>query len=322
LGARQALPAEFSIVQLRQHEKLREMLFDDVHEAIRFFISRRRATTDFDKQKSALTATLRRQQDKAQRAITAIENDLQSDARADDYANFASLIIANLHKLSKGLSTAKLGDGKQEITIPLDFKLSPAQNAQKYFEKAKKSRAARQTAMGRLQELTSKTGIGETLLEAVEEISSKEELKKFVTAWAHEFGKFGVGKKSNQQAATPFRIFTVDGGFEVWVGKSSASNDALTLKYAKPNDLWFHARGSSGSHVLLKMNTARGEPSKKAKTQAAAIAAYYSKMKNAKMVPVAMTQRKYVRKPKGSSPGTVALEREQVIFAEPAMPSL
>jgi len=105
------------------------------------------------------------------------------------------------------------------------------------------------------------------------------------------------------------------------VGKSSANNDVLTLKYGKPNDLWFHARGSSGSHVLLKMNTGRGEPSKKAKTQAAAIAAYYSKMKNAKMVPVAMTQKKYVRKPKGSSPGTVTLEREQVIFAEPALPS-
>jgi len=111
LGARQAPPIAFSIVQLRQHKKLREMLFDDVHEAIRFFISRRRATTDSDKQKSALTATLKRQQHKAQRTITAIENDLQSEARAEDYAKFASLIIANLHKLSKGLSIANLGNG-------------------------------------------------------------------------------------------------------------------------------------------------------------------------------------------------------------------
>ncbi|MCZ6774937.1 MAG: NFACT RNA binding domain-containing protein [Ignavibacteria bacterium] len=321
LGASQALPIAFSIVQLRQHEKLREILFDDVHEAIRFFISRRRATTDFDKQKSALTATLKRQQDKAQRTITAIQNDLQSDARAEDYAKFASLIIANLHKLSKGLSTTNLGDGKQEIKIPLDFKLSPAQNAQKYFEKAKKSRVARQTAKRRLQELKSKTAIGETLLEAVEEISSQEELRNLVTTRSDEFDSFGIGKKSKQRAATPFRIFNVDGGSEVWVGKSSANNDLLTLKYGKPNDLWFHARGSSGSHVLLKINTGGGEPSKKAKTQAAAIAAYYSKMKNAKMVPVAMTQRKYVRKPKGASPGTVTLEREQVIFAEPALPS-
>jgi predicted ribosome quality control (RQC) complex YloA/Tae2 family protein len=92
------------------------------------------------------------------------------------------------------------------------------------------------------------------------------------------------------------------------------------MKHAKPSDLWFHARGSSGSHVILKVNTGKGEPGKKAKGQAAAIAAYYSKMKNATMVPVAMTEKKYVRKPKGAPPGTVVLEREKVIFAEPALP--
>jgi predicted ribosome quality control (RQC) complex YloA/Tae2 family protein len=112
----------------------------------------------------------------------------------------------------------------------------------------------------------------------------------------------------------------VEGGFEVWAGKSSENNDLLTLHHAKPNDLWFHARGSSGSHVLLKVGSGKGEPGKKAKEQAAGIAAYYSKMKNAKMVPVAMTEKKYVRKPKGAPPGTVVLEREKVVFAEPSLP--
>ena len=64
----------------------------------------------------------------------------------------------------------------------------------------------------------------------------------------------------------------------------------------------------------------KGEPGKKAKEQAASIAAYYSKMKTAKMVPVAMTEKKYVRKPKGAPAGTVMLEREKVIFAEPRLP--
>jgi predicted ribosome quality control (RQC) complex YloA/Tae2 family protein len=71
---------------------------------------------------------------------------------------------------------------------------------------------------------------------------------------------------------------------------------------------------------VLKVNTGKGEPSKKAKEQAASIAAYYSKMKNAKMVPVAMTEKKYVRKPKGAAPGSVMIEREKVVFVEPMLP--
>jgi len=107
----------------------------------------------------------------------------------------------------------------------------------------------------------------------------------------------------------------------VWAGKNSANNDLLTLRYAKPDDLWFHARGAGGSHVVLKVGTGKGEPGKKAREQAAGIAAYYSKMKNASMVPVAMTEKRYVRKPKGSQAGTVVIEREKVIFAAPALPS-
>jgi predicted ribosome quality control (RQC) complex YloA/Tae2 family protein len=112
----------------------------------------------------------------------------------------------------------------------------------------------------------------------------------------------------------------VDGGFEVWAGKSSDSNDLLTLRHAKPDDLWFHARGSSGSHVLLRVASAPGEPSKRAREQAAAIAAYFSKMKTASLVPVAMTEKRYVRKPRGAPAGTVVLEREKVVFVEPELP--
>jgi predicted ribosome quality control (RQC) complex YloA/Tae2 family protein len=118
----------------------------------------------------------------------------------------------------------------------------------------------------------------------------------------------------------PFRIFTVEGGFQVLAGKSSENNDRLTMSYAKPNDLWFHCHGSSGSHVVLRVNSASGKPTKKAIHQAASIAAYYSKMKGARSVPVAVTERKFVRKPKGAPPGTVLLERENVVFVEPKLP--
>ena len=126
--------------------------------------------------------------------------------------------------------------------------------------------------------------------------------------------------KKEEEDLPPFKTFEVEGGFTVYAGKSSENNDLLTVKWAKPNDLWFHARGSSGSHVVLKMGSGSGNPSKKAIEQAAAIAAWYSKMKNAKNVPVAMTEKKYVRKPKGVPAGTVVIEKEKVIFVQPRLP--
>ena len=118
----------------------------------------------------------------------------------------------------------------------------------------------------------------------------------------------------------PFRVFTVDGGFEVWAGKSSENNDLLTTRHARPNDLWFHARGAGGSHVVLRVGTGKGEISRKAKEQAASVAAYYSKMKNSGLVPVAMTEKKYVHKRKGTPAGTVMVERETVLLVPPQLP--
>ena len=133
-----------------------------------------------------------------------------------------------------------------------------------------------------------------------------------------KISKSGAAKK---EEPLPFRVFTVVGGFQVWAGKSSENNDLLTTRHTAKNDLWFHARGVGGSHVVLKLGTGKGEVSKQAMTQAAGIAAYYSKMKNASMVPVTMCEGKFVRKPKGVPAGTVYVEREQTIFAEPALPN-
>jgi predicted ribosome quality control (RQC) complex YloA/Tae2 family protein len=127
-------------------------------------------------------------------------------------------------------------------------------------------------------------------------------------------------KEGKNASQPPFRVFSVTGGFEVWVGKSSANNDLLTMKYAKPNDLWFHARGSSGSHTVLKVRDMSHLPGKEAIHQTAAIAAYYSKMRNASNVPVAYCERKYVKKSKGLAEGAVILEREKVIFVTPKLP--
>ena len=121
--------------------------------------------------------------------------------------------------------------------------------------------------------------------------------------------------------ASKFREFDLGEGYILYVGRNSANNDELTVKFAKANDIWMHARGSSGSHAVLRhpMNKEH-KPPKYILQTAAGITAYYSKQKNAKYVNVAYTFKKYVNKPRGAAQGAVVMSKEQVIMAEPKLP--
>lgn len=118
-----------------------------------------------------------------------------------------------------------------------------------------------------------------------------------------------------------FRIFHLEGGFEVWVGKDSAANDLLTFKYTKQNDLWFHVRGTSGSHTILKIpEEFEGKIPKEIIKSSAEICAYYSKAKNAGNVIVAYTEAKNVQKYKGAKSGSVVIKGEKSLKAKPRIP--
>jgi predicted ribosome quality control (RQC) complex YloA/Tae2 family protein len=126
---------------------------------------------------------------------------------------------------------------------------------------------------------------------------------------------------AQHQKTTRFREFPLDDEHTLYVGKTAADNDELTLRFAKPNDYWFHARGVPGSHAVLRSPSKDKKPPKNIIEQAAAIAAYFSKARNAKMSPVAYTQKKYIRKPKGAAVGAVILEREEVLMVRPHVPA-
>jgi predicted ribosome quality control (RQC) complex YloA/Tae2 family protein len=122
----------------------------------------------------------------------------------------------------------------------------------------------------------------------------------------------------SKEAQTPsgFREFTVFGGMKVLVGRNAKQNDELTTHVAKKEDLWLHARGVPGSHVVLQSGGRKQIP-KEAIEQAAELAAFYSEAKTQSLAPVSYTLKKYVRKPKGAGPGAVVMEREEVIMVEP-----
>ncbi|MGH2567015.1 MAG: NFACT RNA binding domain-containing protein, partial [Bacteroidota bacterium] len=301
---------------------------DSIHAAVRTFLGASRKQEGYLQQRRLLKFSLQQTLTKAERALANMRDNEESRALAGQYETTGKLIMANLSLLDKGMTQIELENPfstqREAQTISLDPSLPPSKNAERYFNKAKKIRRDLKEHADRKTELERRARTIGGLLEKLEQLDNPEGMKQFTASYHDLLASFGVklesGSKTKREQEVPFRVFTVAGGFQVWAGKSGENNDLLTMKYAKPNDLWFHARGSSGSHVVLKIGTSKGTPSKLAIQQAAGIAAYYSKMKNAKLVPVAMTERKYVRKRKGASAGTVTLEREKTVFAEPHLP--
>jgi predicted ribosome quality control (RQC) complex YloA/Tae2 family protein len=114
-------------------------------------------------------------------------------------------------------------------------------------------------------------------------------------------------------------IYELPGNFEVLAGKTDADNDILSLKTAKANDLWFHAHGLPGSHVILRHPDGE-KPDNATIKAAAAIAAWHSKARKAGTVPVSCTEAKHVGKPRGAKPGSVSIKREKLIKVRPALP--
>ncbi|MHB1050489.1 MAG: NFACT RNA binding domain-containing protein [Bacteroidota bacterium] len=316
-------PVAVSLLPLRYYESLQRETYPDLFVALQKFLSYEKSEQSYLQKKKEIIHWLTNESNRTERTIAAVEKEHADSSRADQYEKFGKLLMGQLHLLAKGMASVDIDDhisGSGTLTIPLDPLLTPVKNAERYFDKAKRSRSAYEESEERLISLRSRSGSLSALRDELTHVSDSISLKNFLRLQSSELKRLGFMTKKEEEELPPFKTFVVEGGFTVYAGKSSENNDLLTVKWAKPNDLWFHARGSSGSHVVLKIGSGSGNPSKKAIEQAAAIAAWYSKMKNAKNVPVAMTEKKYVRKPKGVPAGTVVIEKEKVIFVQPRLP--
>lgn len=111
--------------------------------------------------------------------------------------------------------------------------------------------------------------------------------------------------------------YRLPSGHECLVGRTERDNDRLSLRFARPDDYWFHVRGHPGSHVVLR--TAIGEPDRDTLKRAAAIAAWHSRLRKGGVVAVSMTRARFVSKPAGAPAGTVSIRKEQVLKVRPSI---
>lgn len=265
------------------------------------------AITNFIKTKAEVYAQSRKKEliRNLKKRIEKLKKKLLDDEEIEKHRIIGEIILTNITKIKCGSEKIKLFNPYTQKDM--DFNLNPAktpqQNAQMYFSKYKKLKRGQPKMRTKIADIRKQ----------IEDITA-EPLK--------QYDSLPHTKPTPKEKPLPYRSFYLPTGSVVYVGKNARSNAELTFQFARPNDYFFHVRGYGGAHTVLKARAPKGQkPRKEDIEAAAAIAAYFSKAKKQKNVAVSYTQRKYLKKAKKGKPGSVILMREEVIFAEPQLPS-
>jgi predicted ribosome quality control (RQC) complex YloA/Tae2 family protein len=264
--------------------------------------------------RSSLAKALKR----AERRRAAIAEDLRTAHEAETFRQKGDLILANLGKLKTGMSSVELsGYDGDRTALELDAKLTPKENAESYFRKYKKAKAGLPIIEERMRRTEEEIADMQARIGELEQADDGD-LPLFSrrgTRGAPSVESVHKEVRRKSAGVSGIRKFLYR-GWEILVGGNAAANDELSAKLARPDDLWLHAEGLPGSHILVR-NPMKGEIPSEILLKAAGMAAMHSKGKTAGKVAVTYTYARFVRKPKGAKPGLVHLTRRRTVMVKP-----
>lgn len=246
---------------------------------------------------------------------------LNSGEQMEKCRLYGELLTANLHSLKSGTDTAAVdnyyADPVERIAIPLDRQLTPGENAQRYYKKYQKLKAARDMAIVQREQTLSELNYLEGQLDNLTKCTAENELSELIEELKDQgyIKRDKGGKKKMKLAASKPMHFVSSTGADIYVGKNNRQNDELTLHFASPNDIWMHTKNIPGSHVIVK---GASEQDTATMTEAALLAAYYSRARGSENVAVDYTPRKYVKKPAGAKPGMVIYTTNKTAYVTPS----
>jgi predicted ribosome quality control (RQC) complex YloA/Tae2 family protein len=226
----------------------------------------------------------------------------------------ADLILARYADIPHGAERALLTafDGSS-VEVTLDPAQPPHANAARYYRDATKSERAAERLPALLEKArASHARMRDLVARAKAGTVGPEEARTAIG----DHVRRPQTLPSRPEPTLPYRVFRSSGGLEIRVGRGARHNDELTFRHSSPGDVWLHARHVGGAHVILRW-TGPGNPPARDLAEAATLAALHSKARTSGSVPVDWTLRKYVRKPRKSPPGRVAVERVQTLFVRP-----
>ena len=234
--------------------------------------------------------------------------ELADCAQGDQYKLFGDLLIGNLYAIKRGDSVARVVNYYDEeaplIEIELDVRLTPSQNAQRYYKKYNKCKTAKEVLAIQIESGERELAYIATVFDSLTRAETEQDLTEIRDELYHSGYASRMKHYTHKKASAPKLMrFKTTNGYTVLCGRNNLQNDYLTMKLAERSDWWFHVKDAPGSHVVLQSNGE--EPDAIDFTEAAEIAAYYSTVSGSANVAVDYTQIRNIKKPAGGKPGYV-----------------
>ncbi|MDY3905242.1 MAG: NFACT RNA binding domain-containing protein [Lawsonibacter sp.] len=316
-------PKDFTFLPVEQYEGGAVLTAYPTFSAMLDRFYEQRESLERVKQKGQdLIRSVTNARDRTARKIGNQERELEATRDRERLRQFGDIITSNLYAMEKGMKVLRTVDfydpEGREVDIPLDFLLTPQQNAAKYYKEYNKAKTAEEMLTIQLEKGRRELDYLNSVLENItlaEGERDLQEIRQELTDTGYLRRQSNAKDRGKRVSSKPME-FRSTAGLRISVGKNNTQNDLLTCKQAFKSDIWFHTQKIHGSHVILW--TEGGQPDLQSLNEAACLAAWFSQARESSKVPVDYTPVKYVKKPAGARPGMVVYTTYETAWVSPS----
>ncbi|MDR5658332.1 NFACT RNA binding domain-containing protein [Serpentinicella sp. ANB-PHB4] len=311
---------DFSVIPIKHLSHYTITEFDSISELLDNYYSVNDHMQRIKQKSQTLRKNINTKLDRLYNKLINLKRDYDKALKGDHFKILGDLITANLYQIKSGESSTKVtnfySSTQENIEIKLDKRYSPSKNAQNYYKKYTKSKNALVEVAKQVKVAESEIRYLEQIQNSIEQCTTLQDLEEIYTELVD--GGY-VKEKSNKKKQhhkknSSFLSFKSTDNFKILVGKNNKQNEEITFKHANKTDIWLHVKDLPGSHVIVQLD--ERQLSEVALTEAASLAAFYSKARNSSKVAVDYTTRKNVRKQKGGKPGMVFYDHYSTILVD------
>jgi len=314
----QKQPIDFYSLSLTSIVEKNKVYFKSLSETLDTYYHQKDNSDRIKQKYSDIKKLIENYLDRAKKKKVILLKSIDDTKNADEYKLQGDLILSYIYMIEKGSKEIEVvnffSEQQEKIKITLDKDLSPSKNAQKFFARYNKMKRTEIAAATQLNEVNNELLYLESLMASLDSVENEHDISDI----KQELRDQGYLKHSKEKVkkikSEPLHYMSTD-GFDIYVGKNNYQNDNLTMKFAKPNDLWLHTKDIPGSHVIIRSDN---KPIPDTTIyEAALLAAYYSKSKQGSNVPVDYTEKRNVKKPNGAKPGFVIYLTNKTMYVTP-----
>jgi len=317
-------PKDICFVPVEQYgAEMTETRFESPSALLDRFFGERASASRVKQRSDNLLKSIMNIYERISRKLEIQKQELAECADKDKYRLMGDILSANLYRCEKGMSEMTAEDyvNGGEITIKLDVRLTPSQNAQKLYAEYKKRDTAEKMLTKLIAQGEKELAYIDSVFDAASRVESGAGSEAEIAEIRRELTETGYLPAAKEQRgvkqpkALPPLKFRSSDGYEILVGRNNLQNDKLTLKTALPEDMWLHTQNIPGSHVIIRAD-GKNIPDSTI-VEAAILAATCSKGRDGTKIPVDYTLARYVRKPNGAKPGMVIFVNNKTILVDP-----